>query len=126
MRSGKFHEIIDDFHETQPALQIRSMDSPRLTAESARIGITTSHNLSMRFTLSFAREHHSSAANDEFRCVALKEQLRTPTARTRKSFRDCVCTQISKSRWTHMYRKVGHLLRFDFDEIVEWTKDKGK
>jgi excisionase family DNA binding protein len=20
------------------------------------------------------------------------------------------------------YRKVGHLLRFDFDEIVEWTK----
>jgi excisionase family DNA binding protein len=23
------------------------------------------------------------------------------------------------------YRKVGHLLRFDFDEIVEWTK-KGK
>jgi len=22
------------------------------------------------------------------------------------------------------YRKVGHLLRFDFDEIVEWTKPK--
>jgi hypothetical protein len=22
--------------------------------------------------------------------------------------------------------KVGHLLRFDFDEIVEWTKDKEK
>ena len=24
------------------------------------------------------------------------------------------------------YRKVGHLLRFDFEEIVEWTKDKEK
>jgi excisionase family DNA binding protein len=24
------------------------------------------------------------------------------------------------------YRKVGHLLRFDFDEIVEWTKPKEK
>jgi hypothetical protein len=24
------------------------------------------------------------------------------------------------------YRKAGHLLRFDFDEIVEWTKDKEK
>ena len=24
------------------------------------------------------------------------------------------------------YRKVGHLLRFDFGEIVEWTKDKEK
>ena len=24
------------------------------------------------------------------------------------------------------YRKVGHLLRFDFDEIVEWTRDKEK
>jgi hypothetical protein len=26
----------------------------------------------------------------------------------------------------YSYRKVGHLLRFDFDEIVEWTKDKQK
>lgn len=24
------------------------------------------------------------------------------------------------------YRKVGHLLRFDFEEIVEWTKPKEK
>jgi excisionase family DNA binding protein len=24
------------------------------------------------------------------------------------------------------YRKVGHLLRFDFDEIVEWTRGKQK
>jgi hypothetical protein len=75
MMSGNLHEIIDDFHETQPTLQIRSMDFPRLTEESARLRITTSHNLSMRFTLPFAREHHSSAAHDEFRCFALKEQL---------------------------------------------------
>jgi len=27
---------------------------------------------------------------------------------------------------THPYRKVGHLLRFDSDEIVEWTKDREK
>jgi hypothetical protein len=75
MMSGNLHEIIDDFHETQPALQIRGMDSPRLTAESVRLGITTSHKLSIRFTLPFGREHHSSAAHDEFRCVALKELL---------------------------------------------------
>jgi hypothetical protein len=29
-----------------------------------------------------------------------------------------------KSQGRIPYRKVGHLLRFDFDEIVEWTKDK--
>jgi hypothetical protein len=75
MSLGNLHEIIDDFHETQPTLQIRSMDFPRLTEESARPGITPSHNLSMRFNLPFAREHHLSAARDEFRCVALKEQL---------------------------------------------------
>jgi excisionase family DNA binding protein len=27
-----------------------------------------------------------------------------------------------KSRRRIPFRKVGHLLRFDFDEIVEWTK----
>src|SRR6185436_13956874 len=48
MRSGNLHEVIGDFHETQPGLQIRSIDSPRLIAESARPGITTSHNLSMK------------------------------------------------------------------------------
>ena len=51
MMSGNLHEVIDDFHETQPALQIRSMDFPRLTEESARLGITTSHNLSMEVYL---------------------------------------------------------------------------
>ncbi len=31
-----------------------------------------------------------------------------------------------KSQGPIPYRKVGHLLRFDFDEIVEWTKDNEK
>jgi excisionase family DNA binding protein len=31
---------------------------------------------------------------------------------------------VMKSQGRIPYRKVGHLLRFDFDEIVEWTKDK--
>ena len=33
---------------------------------------------------------------------------------------------VMKSQGRIPYRKVGHLLRFDFDEIVEWTKDKEK
>ena len=31
---------------------------------------------------------------------------------------------VMKSQGRIPYRKVGHLLRFDFDEIVEWTKNK--
>ena len=31
-----------------------------------------------------------------------------------------------KSQGRIPYRKVDHLLRFDFDEIVEWTSDKDK
>ena len=31
---------------------------------------------------------------------------------------------VMKSQGRIPYRKVGHLLRFDFDEIVEWTKPK--
>jgi excisionase family DNA binding protein len=33
---------------------------------------------------------------------------------------------VMKSQGRIPYRKVGHLLRFDFEEIVEWTKDKQK
>jgi excisionase family DNA binding protein len=33
---------------------------------------------------------------------------------------------VMKSQGRIPYRKVGHLLRFDFDEIIEWTKDKEK
>jgi excisionase family DNA binding protein len=33
---------------------------------------------------------------------------------------------VMKSRGRIPYRKVGHLLRFDFDEIVEWTKPKDR
>lgn len=33
---------------------------------------------------------------------------------------------VMKSQGRIPYRKVGHLLRFDFDEIVEWTKPKEK
>jgi excisionase family DNA binding protein len=33
---------------------------------------------------------------------------------------------VMKSQGLIPYRKVGHLLRFDFDEIVEWTKNKEK
>jgi excisionase family DNA binding protein len=33
---------------------------------------------------------------------------------------------VMRSQGRIPYRKVGHLLRFDFDEIVEWTKDKEK
>jgi excisionase family DNA binding protein len=33
---------------------------------------------------------------------------------------------VMKSQGRIPYRKVGHLLRFDFDEIVEWTKSKEK
>lgn len=31
---------------------------------------------------------------------------------------------VMKSQGRIPYRKVGHLLRFDFEEIVEWTKPK--
>ena len=31
---------------------------------------------------------------------------------------------VMKSQGRIPYRKVGHLLRFDFDEIVEWMKRK--
>lgn len=31
---------------------------------------------------------------------------------------------VMKSQGRIPYRKVGHLLRFDFDEIVEWTKPR--
>jgi len=31
---------------------------------------------------------------------------------------------VMKSQGRIPYRKVGHLLRFDFDEIVEWTKER--
>jgi excisionase family DNA binding protein len=31
---------------------------------------------------------------------------------------------VMKSQGRIPYRKVGHLLRFDFEEIVEWTRDK--
>jgi excisionase family DNA binding protein len=33
---------------------------------------------------------------------------------------------VMKSQGRIPDRKVGHLLRFDFEEIVEWTKDKEK
>jgi len=33
---------------------------------------------------------------------------------------------VMKSQGRIPYREVGHLLRFDFDEIVEWTRDKEK
>jgi len=33
---------------------------------------------------------------------------------------------VMKSRGRIPYRKVGHLLRFDLREIVEWTKPKVK
>jgi excisionase family DNA binding protein len=33
---------------------------------------------------------------------------------------------VMKSQGRIPFRKVGHLLRFDFDEIVGWTKPKGK
>ena len=33
---------------------------------------------------------------------------------------------VMRSQGRIPYRKVGHLLRFDFDEIVEWTKPKEK
>ena len=29
---------------------------------------------------------------------------------------------VMKSQGRIPYRKVGHLLRFDFEEIIEWTK----
>lgn len=31
---------------------------------------------------------------------------------------------VMKSQGRIPYRKVGHLLRFDFNEIIEWTKPK--
>ena len=33
---------------------------------------------------------------------------------------------VMKSQGRIPFRKVGHLLRFDFEEIVEWTKPKKK
>lgn len=33
---------------------------------------------------------------------------------------------VMKSQGRIPFRKVGHLLRFDRDEIVEWTKPKPK
>ncbi len=33
---------------------------------------------------------------------------------------------VMKSQGRIPHRKVGHLLRFDFEEIVEWTRGKGK
>ncbi len=33
---------------------------------------------------------------------------------------------VMKSQGRIPYRKVGHSLRFDFEEIVEWTKPKRK
>jgi excisionase family DNA binding protein len=33
---------------------------------------------------------------------------------------------VMKSQRRIPYRKVGHLLRFDFEEILEWTKPKSK
>ena len=33
---------------------------------------------------------------------------------------------VMKSQGRIPHRKVGHLLRFDFAEIVEWTRGKGK
>jgi excisionase family DNA binding protein len=33
---------------------------------------------------------------------------------------------VMKSRGRIPYRRVGHLLRFDLREIVEWTKPKEK
>ncbi len=33
---------------------------------------------------------------------------------------------VMKSQARIPYRKVGHLLRFDLEEIVEWTKPKEK
>lgn len=33
---------------------------------------------------------------------------------------------VMKSQGRIPYRKVGHLLRFDLDEIVEWTKGNQK
>ncbi|MFN2513411.1 MAG: helix-turn-helix domain-containing protein [Pyrinomonadaceae bacterium] len=33
---------------------------------------------------------------------------------------------VMKSQRRIPYRKVGHLLRFDFNEIVEWTKSSKK
>ena len=33
---------------------------------------------------------------------------------------------VMKSQGRIPYRKVGHLLRFDLEEIVEWTRPKDK
>jgi len=33
---------------------------------------------------------------------------------------------VMKSQGRIPYRKVGHLLRFDLDEVIEWTKAREK
>jgi hypothetical protein len=50
----------------------------------------------------------------------------SPLKNSRSVFRAGLLRLAMKSQGRIPYRKVGHLLRFDFDEIVEWTKDKEK
>src|SRR5690242_10324553 len=65
-----------------------------------------------------------------------KQTLRRPLQRSASLMTPEQCAEflsikintlyVMKSQGRIPYRKVGHLLRFDFDEIVEWTKDKEK
>lgn len=57
----------------------------------------------------------------------MKQETITPKLLTPEACADFLGIKVNtlyvmKSQGRIPYRKVGHLLRFDFDEIVEWTK----
>jgi excisionase family DNA binding protein len=63
---------------------------------------------------------------DKKRRAARASQLMTPEQCAAFLQIEVNTLYVMKSQGRIPYRKVGHLLRFDFEEIVEWTKPSGK
>jgi hypothetical protein len=62
-----------------------------------------------------SKEMHKRMLNESVRTVGSLLIPKSSLCRSNDGVRDHI-----------PYRKVGHLPHFDFDEIVEWTKDKEK
>lgn len=63
---------------------------------------------------------------DKKRRAVRASQLMTPEQCAGLLQIEVTTLYVMKSQGRIPYRKVGHLLRFDFDEIIEWTKPKSK
>jgi excisionase family DNA binding protein len=77
--------------------------------------------MSRRFANERVQRKEASASQE---LVVGASQLMTPEQCAALLQIEVTTLYVMKSQGRIPYRKVGHLLRFDLNEIVEWTKPK--